>query len=370
MDYLLTETQELLSRSAREFLAAECPKSLVREVEKSPAGYSPEIWSKAVGLGWSGLPFQSEIGGGDGTWMDFALLAEEIGRGVAPIPYLSSTIGATAALSIDPQKGALIAGAASRGEGLTVLALNEESATFLPDDIHLSAVRSGDGWKLNGLKLFVSDASAATSFLVIARTGDGPLDLTAFVVDAPDVRIELDETTAGDQLGALFFDDVVVADLARLGEINRAWPGVERALAIGQIGLAAYTLGLAQQALEMAVDYAKSRVQFGVPIGSFQALQHKMADRSTEIDGLRYLVYHAAWNADIGAPFEQDARKAKTFAGMICRQTALDCAHMFGGYGMVVETDVQLYYRRLRMSEVRFGQHDEMLESIAVGLGL
>jgi alkylation response protein AidB-like acyl-CoA dehydrogenase len=248
--------------------------------------------------------------------------------------------------------------------------LNEESASFLAEDVKLTASRSGDGWKLNGCKLFVADAAAATSVLVIARTGDAAANLTAFLVDMTDIQVELDETTAGDQLGALFFDGVEVSDSARFGEVNGAWPSVERALAIGQLGLAAYTLGLAQQALEMAVEYAKTRVQFGVPIGSFQALQHKMADRSTEIDGLRFLVYHAAWNADIGLPFDQDARKAKAFAGMICRQTALDCAHMFGGYGMVVETDIQLYYRRLRMTEVRFGQHDEMLEAIAVGLDL
>jgi len=377
MDFALSEEQEMLRKASRDFLENECPKSLVREMEEDEKGYSPELWKKMADLGWMGLVFPEEYGGEGLNFLDLMVLIEELGRALVPGPYLSTV--AYCGLSIlaagtDEQKREILPRIAKGGVILS-LALTEPSVTWDADGITVKAVPEGDDFVISGTKLFISDAHVADYLLCVTRTkesGDKEEGITLFLVDAksPGISYTPLKTIASDRQFEVVFDKVRVPRKNMLGEPDHGWAVIKEMLPKATLAQCALMVGGAQQVLEMTVNYAKERVQFGRPIGSFQAIQHKCADMATDVDGCRFITYQAAWKLSEGLPCALEVSMAKAWVSEAYRRTCVEGHQIHGGIGFIKDHDMQLYYRRAKASELMFGDADYHRELVAQQIGL
>ncbi len=361
MDLGPSEAQQIIKNNARQFLEDACPTEHVREMEEDATGFDPAIWTQVCDFGWSGMLIPEEYGGFGGDMTDIAVLAEEIGRALLPSPlFASSVVGALTVMEAgsDDQKQALLPGIAS-GESIVTLALNEPSGTYEPWGVQTEATPDGAGWRLSGTKLYVSYADSANTLIVAARTaaGTGPEGVTLFLVDphAPGVTITILDTIYQDHQFEVVLDGVSVNADQVLGEVGGAWPAIQQVLDRAAVVVAAESIGGAERSLELAVDYSKERVQFGRPIGSFQALQHKMARMVTEVTGAQLLVYEAAWRLAEGLDASIEVPMAKAAASGAYSTCSIEGTHIFGGAGFIKEADIQLYFRRAKGAEVLMG---------------
>jgi alkylation response protein AidB-like acyl-CoA dehydrogenase len=377
MDFSLSEEQEMLRKMARDFLVNECPKSLVREMEEDEKGYSPELWKKMAELGWMGLVFPEQYGGEGLSFLDLAVLIEEMGRALVPGPYISTVVYCGSAIlagGSEEQKRELLPKIA-RGDLRLTLALTEPSATYEPAGIMVKAAADGDNFVINGTKLFIPDAHVADYLICVARTRDsdsGEDGITLFLVDARSEGIRLDplKTIASDRQFEVNFDNVRVPRKNMIGELDHGWAIVKEILPKATLAQCALMVGGAQQVLEMTVDYAKERVQFGAPIGSFQAIQHKCADMAIDVDGCRFITYEAAWMLSEGMPYALQVSMAKAWVSEAYRRTCVEGHQIHGGIGFIKDHDMQLYYRRAKLSELAFGDADYHRELVAQQIGL
>lgn len=376
MDLGLSEMQEMLRRTAREFFEHECPKSVVRQAEQDERGYSPELWRKVAAQGWTGMALPQAYGGGGASFLDLALFYEEVGRSLAPIPFLDVTLSGflLLALGSEQQKREWLPQLAS-GSVIASIALTEPSASYDADAVQLAARREGDGYVLNGAKLFISNAHIADRLLVVARTAgsaDPTQGVTVFLVDphAAGITTTLLETLASDRQCEVIFDQVKLNGESVVGPVGGAWPAIKGTLDKAKVLLAAWSVGGAEFTLEMTVDYAKNRVQFGRPIGTFQAISHKCADMAIDCDTMRYGVYHAAWRVSEGLPADQEIATAKAWTADAYRRVTALGEQVHGGVGYMMEHDIQLYFRRAKAAELQFGDADYHREVVAVGIGL
>src|SRR4030042_2601901 len=305
MDFSLSSDQELIRSTARKFIENECPREIVRELNRSEKGYDPEIWRKMAELGWMGLALPEEYGGVEGGMIDLALVMEEMGRGLLPGPFFPTVAACSfpiLASGTAEQKERYLPPIAG-GEALWSLAVTEESGSNEASGIRMQAKAEGDVYILDGIKLFVPYANMADSLLVAARTSEGlnPRGgITVFVVDprSPGIEIDLHLPPAGDKQCEIRFSRVSVPKANLLGEADRGWPVLELIQQRTALLKSAEMLGGMQAVLEMTTEYSKQRIQFGAAIGSFQAVQHNSVDLFNEVQGLRYLVYEAAWRLD------------------------------------------------------------------------
>jgi len=362
MDLGLSEEQEMLRTSARDFLHKECPKQLVRQLDESEEGYSPELWRKMAGLGWIGLPFPEEYGGSGGSFLDLAVLLEAMGYNILPGPFFSTVVlgGLTIlAAGNEEQKKRFLPEIAS-GEMILTLALTEPSARYDAASVKTTAAVRNGGYVITGTKLFVLDANVADYLLCVAKTKEtaNPEEgITTFLVDArsPGVKITLLKTLARDKQCEVSFDEVSVPKENMLGELNQGWPIVQGVLQKATVAKCAEMVGGAQAALDMAVAYAKERVQFNRPIGSFQAIQHYCANMVSDVDGSRFVTYKAAWKVSEGLPATFDVAVAKAWTGAAYERVTLLGHQIFGAIGFTMDHDIHLYYRRAKASEMIFG---------------
>jgi alkylation response protein AidB-like acyl-CoA dehydrogenase len=362
MDLGLSEVQQMLKNSAREFLSQECPPALVRAMEEDPRGYPDELWQKIVGLGWTGLVFPEQYGGTGGNFLDLAVLLEEMGRALVPAPFFSTVVlgGLTVlAAGSDGQKRDLIP-RICRGQVQMTLALTEPSATYEPWGVATTADRQGNSYLLQGTKLFVPDAHVADLLLVVARTASGPdpaQGITLFLVpsDRPGISVTPLKTIASDRQCQVVLDRVNVPATSALGQVGSAWPVVQQALQRAIAGKCMEMLGGAEAVLDMTVEYAKQRTQFGRPVGSFQAVQHHCANMATDVEGCRYIAYQAAWRVSEELPADREVSMAKAWVsaayGRVCA-TAHQC---HGAIGFTKEHNLQLYTRRAKAQELAYG---------------
>jgi alkylation response protein AidB-like acyl-CoA dehydrogenase len=377
MDFALSEQQEMLRNTARDFLAKECPKSLVREMEQDEKGYSPELWKKMAELGWMGLVFPEAYGGSGLSSLDFTTLLEEMGRALVPGPFLSTVVcGGLTILrwGSEEQKRELLPRIA-KGELILSLALTEASASYDAADITVRAVPEGDDYVISGTKLFVADAQVADYLLCVTRTKDGDdkqKGLTLFLVDAkrPGISCTLLKTFTADKQCEVVFDKARVPKSNMLGELDRGWEIVEDITEQAAFALCPWMVGGAQQVLEMSTNYAKERVQFGRPIGSFQAIQHKCADMATDVAGARDIIYQTAWKLNEGLLCKKDVSIAKAWTCEVYRKACVEGVQIHGGIGITQDHDMQLYYRRAKAMEIAFGDADYHLELVAREMGL
>ena len=375
MDFGLSEEQKMLRDSARDFLAKECPKSKVRELEEDSNGYDPELWHKMADmLGWIGLVFPEEYGGTGGNLVDLAVLMEEMGKNILPGPFFS-----TAALCALPiveygtaeQKERFLPKMAT-GEEIWALALSESLPIHEASEMRFLATSEGEKYLLEGTKLFVSYANVADYLLVVARTSEFEGKIAVFIVDAksPGIKVEVMPTIAHDKQCEVSFDKVEVAKSSILGKMGQGWNIVDFIVQRATILKCAEMLGASQAVLEMTNSYVKERVQFDRPIGSFQAVQHRMVDMFIDIEGLRYLVYEALWEISAGLPSSLHISMAKVKANEVYQRTCIEGIRNHGAIGFTADHDIGLYYRRVKAAEFFLRGIEFYREKVAAELGL
>ena len=377
MDYSLSEQQEMLKNAARDFLEKECPKSHVREMEKDDKGYSPELWRKMADLGWMGLVFPEEYGGSGLTPLEFAVLLEEMGRALVPAPFLSTVVcgGLTILRWGSAEQKQTLLPQIAKGELVMALALTEPAASYDPVDITVRAASEGDDYVISGTKLFVENAHVADYLICVARTAEAtdPSDgITLFLVDARSPKLSCNplNTFTADRPCEVVFDSVRVPRVDVIGEPGAGWRIVEDIIEQTAFAQCPWMVGGAQQVLELATEYAKERVQFGRPIGSFQAIQHKCANMATDVAGARDIAFVTAWKMSEGLPCSQEVSMAKAWTCEAYRKACVEGIQIHGGIGITQDYDVQLYYRRSKAVEIAFGDADHHLELVARHIGL
>ncbi len=391
MDLGLNEMQEMLKKSAREFFEKECPRSLVRAAEQEPSGYSPDLWDKMAKQGWTAMPVPQQYGGSGTDFLDLCVLYEEAGRALVPGPFLDTALAAYLIddlASLDPSVGVGSPDPRKRwlpeiakGSLIATIAYTEPAASYEPEQVQLEAEQTAGGeWRLNGTKLFISNAGIADLLLVVARTRnainkqDG---LTVFAVPrdphpnplpgGEGIEMELLDTIASDRQYEVTFTDVKGEPV---GPIDGAWPALQRYLDRARVLTAVWSVGGAEYVLEMTVEYAKNRVQFGRPIGTFQAVSHRCADMAIDCDGMRFVSYHAAWRLSEGLAADQEIAIAKAWTADAYRRVTASGHQVHGGVAYMIEHDMQLYFRRAKAAELTFGDGDYHREQVALGLGL
>jgi alkylation response protein AidB-like acyl-CoA dehydrogenase len=376
MNLSFTEEQEILRKFARDFLTSKFPKKVLKELEATESGYSPEIWKETAELGWMGLPFPEKYGGTGMTFLDLAVLLEEMGKACMPGPYFSTVVlGGFPILDIgtEAQKQEYLPKIA-QGKATFTLALTEPSGSYDAASITTKAVPDGDGWVISGTKLFVPDAQVADYILCVARTDDKAKPeegLTTFIVEAKQAGIShtvLDAISG--KLCEVVFDGVKVSKENIVGQPNQGWSGIKGAIDRAVVAKCCLMVGITQQVLDMTVDYAKERKQFDRPIGSFQIIQHYCADMLTDIEGMRLSAYHAAWKLSEGLSCTEEVAAARAWA-VQAGERVIGLAHQIhGAIGVAVEYDLHYYTRSLKACELSFGGADVYREIVAQEMGL
>lgn len=368
MDFDLNEMQQQFKTAARELFAQECPPEAVRAMIESGEPYSEPLWQKLVEQGWTGLIFDESVGGLGLSCIEMAVAFEEMGRALVPGAFLSSV----------PLAGSLIARAGNEaqrdqylkaiceGEAKATLALLEASGDWKADAVQLAASETASGLTLNGTKLFVADAGVATHIITAARAGSD-LVLAVVASTAPGVTINLmPAIDATRNLYEVSYNgvEVVVTDILARGEAARA--AIEHSLDVATVALAAEMVGGMQWILDATVEYAKTRKQFGKPIGQFQAIQHHCANILLMTESARSAVYYAAWqieNEPDQAPIAVSV--AKSYASDSYREVGNLGIQVHGGIGFTWDEPMHFYYKRAKASELMFGDATYHRERIA-----
>jgi alkylation response protein AidB-like acyl-CoA dehydrogenase len=342
MDMDFTPEQELLRESVRRTCERHCGMDVVRKLENDPIGYSPAMWSALTELGLSEM-----------TLLDATIVYEELGRALVPSPHFVSCVLAAGVL--DRLGQSELHGAAAAGEQIVTVAWLEPDGGFTERGINARI----DGGRLTGVKRHVSFARAADRLLVLARDGE---DIVIAIVDptAQGVTLEQQLTVASDTQYTVRFDNVAVETV--LGD---AWSQWNDTMLDGAVLLAAQAVGGARAALDLAVDYAKTRQQFDKPLGAFQALAHYLADAATAVDGAQTLTWEAAWARTEGGNAAQLAPMAKLYAGRTFRDVTATAVQIFGGVGFTVDFDIQLYFRRAKSLQLNWWDDRHLEELIA-----
>lgn len=376
MDLRFTETQEILKKMARDFLATECPKTKVRELEESEEGYSPELWKKMAELGWMGLIIPEDYEGMGYTFQDLTVLLEEIGRNILPGPLLCTVTSTFPILDAgtEEQKKEFLPKIA-RGELILTTALLESEGTFNASGITAKATPKGGDFIINGTKLFVEMAHVADYLICATRTRDGASaeeGITLFIVDAkaPGIHCQVIPTIGMDKLCEVRLENVAVPKKDMLGELDKGWPIVEKLLEKGAIAKCAESIGGIETCVEMTVAYSKERVQYDRPIGAFQALQHIMADMWTAMETSMYLVYEAAWMESEGLPCTKEVSIAKAYVNEAYKNVSKWAVRLHGAIATSRDHDIPLYYRRAKAADIAFGGTDFHRELVAEKIGL
>jgi alkylation response protein AidB-like acyl-CoA dehydrogenase len=375
MDFAFSEEQEMLRASAREFLARECPSAYVRRMAETEDAWDGAMWERMAAMGWTGLGIPERLGGA-GSFLDLVVILEETGRTLLPGPYFS-TMGLALPVLLETSGGAAEETMAeiAAGRARATLALTEPSGRWDAEGITLAARRAGGRWRLEGTKLFVPDASVADHLVVAARTGGmGEEGITLFLVSGRPSGMTVSAMESLDltrRWCEVRFDGVEVPEEHRLGEVDHGWGPLARALEWATAGLCAEMVGGAQRVLEMSVEYAKTRHQFGKPIGVYQAVSHKLADMLLETESARSATYYAAWAVDADAPDRSLAvSMAKAYTSDAYRRATGNGIQVHGGIGFTWEHDMHLYFRRAKAAEVMLGDATYHRELVARALDL
>jgi len=368
MNLDFTSEQDMLRDSAAKFLANEFNYERLREIEDSETGYCPELWGKMAELGWLGLPFPEEAGGFDGTFMDLAIIQEEIGKALLPSPYFSTVVqcGNLILEAASAEQQTALIGEIAGGALIMAYAQYEEEASFRETGINMAATVAGDGYTLTGKKFFVMDANIANKMIVAARPdGQG---VTLFLVDAAvsGISVEKLPTVGKDNTCVVTFDGVQAEVLGAVGE---GWKAIEVMNAKAAVAKAAEMVGGCRVALQMCVDYSKERVQYGKPIGGNQALQHYMSNMLLACDTAGNFMLKVVSLIDDGDDFTKEASVLKAAANENYKFVAERAVQIHGGIGTTREHNIGLYYRRAKAWETTCGDsefhHDIIIDALA-----
>jgi alkylation response protein AidB-like acyl-CoA dehydrogenase len=368
MALVLNEEQHMLRDAARDFLAQRAPISHLRQIRDSgnEIGFSRELWQEMVEMGWTAILVPEEHGGLGYGYTGLGLVLEETGRTLTPSPLLATALTGTSALVLagTPEQRAELLPALAAGEVLLSLACDEASC-HSRSPVATRAEEHEGGYRLDGRKVAVLDGAAADTFIVSAMTGNG---VSLFLVPATTAGVTVEPFPALDISVAanVTFDQVELPATALLGELDNGQPLLDRLLDIACIGSAAELLGIAQEAFERTMDYLKERKQFGVPIGSFQALQHRAAQLHAEIEMSKSVVLKALHTLDEGAEdCGELASLAKTKLSTTAHRAAAEAIQMHGGIGVTDDFDIGFFLKRCRILETLYGDRNFHLDRYA-----
>lgn len=366
MDLEFTEEQEAIRDMTHALLEEHSSVDVVRVAENDPRGYPDSLWKQMAESGLVGVLVPEEYGGGGLTMIEAALIYEEIGRAMTPVPHFVSGVmsaGILLAAGSEEQKQAWLPKIAS-GEAVFTPAWLEPSGGYGETGIQFEAKKDGDAFVLSGAKLHVNFGGVADRLVTLVRSADG-VDLLLVDPDAPGVTLTHYLSQSGEPHFRVDFDGVRVPASERIGAAGSGWETYNAVMHQGIILLAAQAIGGTARCLEETVEYAKVRVQFDKPLGAFQALAHYMADASTHVDGGRVLVHEAAWNAAQGRSIARLAPMAKLFACNTYQQTSRMCAQVWGGVAFTIEYDVQMFFRRAKEMQLSWWDTPYLEELIA-----
>jgi alkylation response protein AidB-like acyl-CoA dehydrogenase len=343
MQFGLNESQELLKSNARKFFAGECPMDAVRRLMETETAYDPQLWAKMAEQGYTGIIFPEEYGGvGLGT-VELALLTEEAGRALLPGPLFSTVAlaGATINAVADHEHKREYLEPICAGDARATVAILESSTSWDLGELTMTGVNG----KLTGEKLFVTDAAVADFLVVVARNG-------VFLVHAKAPGLKITPMLGMDMTRKLYTASFSETPAEKIGETG----GLAKAFDIATTALVAEMVGGMQRTLDITVEYAKTRKQFGKPIGMFQAVQHQCADMYLETESSRSAAYYAAWTLQEGTPEAPLAVSiAKMYASDAARNVGNHGIQVHGGMGFTWENDIHLFYRRAKASETTLG---------------
>jgi len=376
MNFAFSEEQEQLREAVRKFMEAKSPSSEVRRLMETTEGYDEAVWKQmAQELGLQSLHLPEAHGGQGFTFVELGIVLEEMGRVLLCAPYFSTVVLAADAImnaATDAQQGELLPGIAS-GETIAALAFTEPNGRWDASGITMEASGKGDSYQLSGTKMFVIDGHTANTVITVARLAgtSGEDGISFFAVDGDASGLTRTPLATMDQTrkqARLDFSDVAARPL---GEPGAGWAALSKTLDQAAVGLSNEMVGGAQKVLEMAVDYAKVRVQFGRPIGSFQAIKHKCADMLLEVESAKSAAYYAAWAAaEDNEELPVVASLAKAYCSDAYFHAAAENIQIHGGIGFTWEHDAHLYFKRAKSSEILLGDATYHRELLAQRIGI
>jgi isovaleryl-CoA dehydrogenase len=380
VDFKLSDEQRDFVAAIRDFCEREAgtPEKREQLTKNHTELHNQGIYSKMAELGWLGLTIPDQYGGSGGTMLDACLFMEETSRGMAPIGGYATTLivaGATKRFGSDDQKKEILGGI-SKGS-VEAIAMTEPEAGSDVGSLSTEAKRSNGGFVINGQKVFISNAHISDHVLVVCRTTKGEnkhegLSMIFVPRGADGMEMQQIDTMGGRETNSIYFSDCEVPEDALLGEVDRGWVQLMAGLNTERLILAATMLGIGQRAFDDALAYAKERKQFGRPIGSFQALQHRFADLATELEAARLMTHWVAslTDEDPDRMLPKEASMVKLFVTETAQRVALEGMQMMGGYGYSSEYDMERLVRATLVSTIYGGTSEIQRGIIAKTLGL
>jgi alkylation response protein AidB-like acyl-CoA dehydrogenase len=371
MNFAFSEEQEELRKTVRSFLDQKSAETEVRRLMETEAGFDEAVW-KQMGeqMGLQGLVVPEEFGGSGFSYVELGIVLEEMGRSLLCAPYFSTVVLAANTLihsGDEAAKADLLPGIAS-GETIATLAFTEPSGKWDEAGITTPATTSGDGWVINGTKMFVLDGHTASLVLVAARTDAG---VSLFAVDGSAAGLTRTALSTMDQTRKQAKLEFSNTPARLVGTDGDGWNVLSKVLDLAAVALSAEEVGGAQKCLEMAVEYAKVRVQFGRPIGSFQAIKHKCADMLLEVESAKSAAYYAMWcAAELNDELPSVASLAKAYCSEAYFHAAAENIQIHGGIGFTWEHPAHLYFKRAKSSELLFGDPTYHRELLAQRIGI
>jgi alkylation response protein AidB-like acyl-CoA dehydrogenase len=377
MNLEITEEQKLLRESVARFCKSEFPTEMVRRLAEHPAGMSPETWNKIAQQAWLGVLIPEEFGGLGLGVTELGIILEEMGRALVPGPYFSTAALAAPALALGGTAAMELRWLEklASGEARGTLAILEEQGELSPSHINALGGRKGDGFVLTGKKFFVPDLAGSEIVIAAVRTGAGEDGTTLFLIEtgAKGVSIEENKLTDSTSHSAqLILEKVEVGPDSVIGVVDQGWKIIDSILLIANTGIAAGSVAAAEEVLQQAVAYSRQRIQFGVPIGSFQAVKHPLANLFAEIESARSAYHYAAWAVDARSA---DVHRAVALARLACTDAyahaALISLQVHGGIGFTWEYDLHLHLKRAKHNQYFLGvasDYEEIVAREALGI--
>ena len=370
MNLDFTTEQKMIKDEAMKFLKKECAYDRVKELEESELGYDPKMWKKMADLGWMALIFPEEYGGDGGQFIDVALILEAMGSMVVPSPFFSTVIQCGLILleaGSKKQKEELLP-AIIDGDLIMALAQYEEDGSYHVSDMAMAAEAGDDGYRLDGTKLFVHNANIAGKLIVAAKTGVDRAGLFLVDANAAGVVIHKLPTIALDNTCAVTFDKVVVSKDAVIGDLGSAEDILRKMNALAAVAKSSEMLGGCKACIDMTIEYAKQRVQYGKPIGGFQVIQHYVSNMLIEYDTNYNYLHYVISKIDSKEDFENDAYALKANTNEAYKFISERGVHIHGGIGTTREGNPGLFFRRVKADEVICGDTPTFLDAVFEGL--
>ena len=359
MDITIDDDQRLLHDTALAFAQKALTPARIRELETTEDGFDTKVWRQMAEMGWTGAMFPEQYGGSGANLLDLALIVEALGQAATPSPIYSTVVEAGLLLldAGSPAQRERYLPRIATGDVIMTAAITEPGGGLAPGEIRTGITRSGNGFTVNGTKLFVRDAGAAEAIICLGRSGEGENDLTLVIVprDAPGLKLRRLQAAGGEALWEVIFHNVTVDADSVVGEPGDAWPHVARLLLRGAALKSAELVGIGQASLDLTLSYAKTRVQFERPIGSFQGVQHHCAEMYRDLEVSRLLAWQAAASLGDGLVGDRETAMAKAKTSEAMPAVTRTAHQIHGAIAYYRDYPLELYYHRAIAAQAAYG---------------